>query len=212
MRFRAVLRQVREKTEPQSHVHRFRAVDIANTRAKNLDTLSCRSFNRELSVDIPTLVEVNWGAWRVYWSKGLLPDDIDNTSCRDVVILNLNWGTKGNHCEGHQLEVTERSKPTSATSLLPSILKATVVEGPGRALRIDQGVNSENLSITASFGNIFPSSGSKWVWMICTWLLMPITSIFPREELIRTLSGPPQWGEVKSHPHLWRRFQKGSEA
>ena len=59
MRFRAVLRQVREKAEPQSHVHRFRAVDIANTRAENLDTLSCRSFNGEVSVDIPTLAEAN---------------------------------------------------------------------------------------------------------------------------------------------------------
>ena len=59
MRFRAVLRQVREETQLQAHVHRFRAVDTAKTRAEILDTLSCRSFNRELSVDIPTFVEAN---------------------------------------------------------------------------------------------------------------------------------------------------------
>ena len=54
-----MLRQVREETELQAHVHRFRAVDTANTGAENLDTLSYRSFNKELSVDIPTLVEAN---------------------------------------------------------------------------------------------------------------------------------------------------------
>jgi hypothetical protein len=60
MRFRAVLRQARKKTELQSHVHRVRAIDIANTRAEILNTLSRRrSLNKELSVDIPTSVEAN---------------------------------------------------------------------------------------------------------------------------------------------------------